>query len=178
VRAEKALSSFDHRHRAVFSFSYALPFGSKWTKGWTIAALGSAQSGAPFTVTIPTDNANIGTGPSQRPNLTGNPNSNAPRTADRWFDTAAFSMPAAFTFGNAGRNIVVGDNEVNIDLGLHKDTAITDRTRIEFRSEIFNLFNRTNFADVPGRIAFTPAFGRYSSALNSRQVQFALKLLF
>ena len=65
-----------------------------------------------------------------------------------------------------------------MDLGLHKDTGITDRTRIQFRAEIFNLFNRTNFADVPGRIAFTPAFGRYSSALNSRQAQFALKLLF
>ena len=81
VRAEKALSSFDHRHRLVFSFSYALPFsdrpgglshiGYKLVKGWTVAALGSAQSGAPFTVTIPTDNANIGAGPSQRPNLAG-----------------------------------------------------------------------------------------------------------
>ena len=188
VRAEKALSSFDHRHRLVFSFSYALPFsdrpgglshiGYKLTKGWTVAALGSAQSGAPFTVTIPTDNANIGAGPSQRPNLRGDPNANAPRTAERWFDTSAFSMPSQFRFGNAGRNIVFGDNEVNMDLGLHKDTAITDRTRIQFRAEIFNLFNRTNFADVPGRIAFTPAFGRYSSALNSRQAQLALKLLF
>ena len=178
VRAEKALSSFDHRHRVVFSFSYALPFSGKLAKGWTVAALGSAQSGAPFTVMIPTDNANIGAGPSQRPDLRGDPNVNAPRTAERWFDTAAFSMPPQFRFGNAGRNIVFGDNEVNIDLGLHKDTAISDRTRVQFRAEIFNLFNRTNFADVPGRIAFTPAFGRYSSALNSRQAQLALKLLF
>ena len=59
-----------------------------------------------------------------------------------------------------------------------KDTAINERTRLEFRAEIFNLFNHTNFADVPGRIAFTPTFGRYTSAQNSRQVQFALKLLF
>ena len=197
VRAEKALSSFDHRHRVVFSFSYALPFsdrpgglshfdrpgglshfGNKLVKGWTVAALGSAQSGAPFTVTIPTDNANIGAGPSQRPNLVGDPNATAPRTAERWFDTSVFAMPSQFTFGSAGRNIVFGDNEVNVDLGLHKDTAVNDRARIQFRAEIFNLFNRTNFADVPGRIAFTPAFGRYSSALNSRQVQLALKLLF
>jgi hypothetical protein len=188
VGAEKGLSSFDHRHRVVFSFSYALPFsdrpgglshvGYKLVKGWTVAALGSAQSGAPFTVTIPTDNANIGAGPSQRPNLVGDPNANAPRAAERWFDTSAFAMPQQFTFGSAGRNIVFGDNEVNVDVGLHKDTAVSERARIQFRAEIFNVFNRTNFADVPGRIAFTPAFGRYSSALNSRQAQFALKLLF
>jgi hypothetical protein len=108
----------------------------------------------------------------------GDPNANAPRTAERWFDTSAFAMPPQFTFGSAGRNIVFGDNEVNVDVGLHKDTPVGDRARIQFRAEIFNVFNRTNFADVPGRIAFTPAFGRYSSALNSRQAQFALKLLF
>ena len=74
--------------------------------------------------------------------------------------------------------MVFGDNEFNIDLGLHKETAIDDRSRVEFRAEIFNLFNQTNFADVPGRIAFTPAFGSYSSAQNSRQMQLALKFLF
>ena len=189
VRAEKALSSFDHRHRLVFSFSYALPFGAgpgsnppgfagKLAQGWRIAGLGSAQSGAPFTVTIPTDNANIGAGPSQRPDLMADPNANAPHTPQRWFNTSAFQMPAQFTFGNAGRNIVFGDNEVNVDFALHKDTAINERTRLEFRAEIFNLFNHTNFADVPGRIAFTPTFGQYSSALNPRQAQMALKLLF
>jgi hypothetical protein len=189
VRAEKALSSFDHRHRLVFSFSYALPFGAgpgsnpqgfagKLAQGWRIAGLGSAQSGAPFTVTIPTDNANIGSGPSQRPDLAADPNANAPHTPQRWFNSSAFQMPSQFTFGNAGRNIVFGDNELNMDFALHKDTAINERTRLEFRAEIFNLFNHTNFADVPGRIAFTPTFGQYSSALNPRQVQLALKLLF
>ena len=189
LRAEKALSSFDHRHRLVFSYSYQLPIGAGygWNPrgwagtllgGWTLTGLGSAQSGAPFTVILPTDNANIGTGPAQRPNLVGDPNANAPHTPQQWFNTAAFQMPAQFTFGNAGRNVVFGDNEINMDFSLIKNTAINERTRLEFRAEVFNFFNHTNFADVPGRTAFSANFGRYSSAQNSRQIQLALKLLF
>jgi len=189
VRAEKALSSFDHRHRFVFSYTYALPFGKghafgplgiggKLVEGWSLSGLGSAQSGAPFTVILPTDNANIGTGPAQRPDLIGDPNANAPHTAQQWFNTASFAMPAPFTFGDAGRNVVFGDSEVNFDMSLHKDTAITERARLQFRAEVFNILNHTNFADVPGRTAFTATFGRYTSALNPRQMQLALKLLF
>ena len=151
---------------------------ANWWKAGTFTGLGSAQSGAPFTVILPNDNANIGVGPVQRPHLIANPNANAPRTAQQWFNTSAFQMPAPFTFGNAARNIVFGDNEVNVDFAIHKETAINDRSRVEFRAEIFNVFNHTNFADVPGRTAFTPTFGRYSSAQNSRQIQFAVKFLF
>ena len=127
---------------------------------------------------LPADAANIGAGPSQRGNLIADPNGRAPHTAQQWFNIAAFQMPAQFTFGNQGRNVVFGDNEVSFDLSVHKDTTIKDRTRVQFRAEVFNLFNRTNFADTPGRVAFTQTFGRYTSALNSRQAQFALKLLF
>jgi hypothetical protein len=189
VRAEKALSSFDHRQRLVFSFSYQLPVGAghpfnpkgaagTLISGWTVTGLGSAQSAAPFTVVLPTDNANIGAGPSQRPNLTGDPNKNAPHTAQQWFNTAAFLQPAQFTFGNAGRNLVLADNEVNMDFSLIKNTTIRERTQLEFRAEVFNLFNHVNFADVPGRTAFSSTFGRYTSALNPRQIQFGLKFLF
>ncbi len=127
---------------------------------------------------LPTDNANIGAGPPQRPNLIADPNANAPQTAQRWFNTSAFQMPAQFTFGNAGRNVVFGDGEANVDVSVRKETAINERSRVEFRAEIFNVLNHTNLADVPGRTAFTPAFGRYTSAQSSRQIPFALKLLF
>lgn len=180
VRAERALSSFDHRHRVAFSYSYKLPFehAGKILTGWTVTGLGSFQSGAPFTVILPIDNANIGTGPAQRPNLLRDPNANAPHIAERWFDTAAFQMPAQFTFGSAGRNVVFGAGESNVDVSLMKDTALKEARRLQFRAEVFNLFNHTNFADAPGRTAFTPAFGRYTAAENPRQIQFALKLLF
>jgi hypothetical protein len=180
VRAERGLSSFDHRHRFVFSYSYQLPFGKAGMllKGWTVNGIGSFQSGAPFTVILPTDNANIGSGPAQRPDLIGDPNANAPRTADRWFNTAAFRMPAQFTFGSAGRNVVFAAPESNVDLSLIKDTVLKEGVRLQFRAEGFNVLDHTNFADVPGRTAFTPGFGRYSSAENPRQIQLALKVLF
>lgn len=183
VRNERALSSFDRRHRFVFSYTYALPFHrdggwGKLVNGWAWTGLGSAQSGAPFNVVLPTDTANIGAGPSQRPNVLRDPNKNAPRTAEQWFNTEVFRTPDAFTFGNAGRNITFGDNEVNVDMSLQKDTQLSERFRLQFRAEMFNVFNHTNFADYPGRIINTPAFGRYTSALNPRQTQFALKLLF
>jgi hypothetical protein len=179
VRAEKALSSFDHRHRMVFSYSYALPLrGGKLAQGWSVTGLGSFQSGAPFTVVLPSDNANIGAGPSQRPNLVGDPNRNAPHTAEQWFNTSAFQMPAAFTFGSSGRNVVLGAGKSTVDVSLLKDTKLREKARLQFRTEVFNLFNHTNFADVPGRTAFTSTFGRYTAADNPRQLQFALKLLF
>lgn len=190
-RAEKALSSFDRRHRLVFSFSYDLPVGpnqhwnpasgwaSKLLAGWTVKGLGTYQSGSPFTVNIPTDNANIGSGPVQRPDLLRNPNLNSgAQSPERWFDTAAFAMPAPFTFGDAGRNILFTDGTTNMDFSLSKKTALNETSDLEFRAEFFNLFNNTNFSGAPGRIAFTPNFGRYFTADNPRQVQLALKLTF
>jgi hypothetical protein len=147
-------------------------------QGWTLTGLGSFQSGAPFTVVLPNDNANIGTGPAQRPNLIGDPNKSAPHTAEQWFNTTAFQIPAPFTFGSAGRNVVFAAGESNVDVSLIKETLIKEDARLQFRCEVFNVLNHTNFADFPGRIAFTPTFGRYTSAENPRQIQLALKLLF
>jgi hypothetical protein len=182
VRAEKALSSFDHRHRFVFSYSYKLPFNTAriygLTNGWTMTGLGSFQTGAPFTVILPTDNANIGAGPAQRPNLMGNPNALAHRTAQQWFNTAAFQMPTPLTFGSSGRNVVTAAGESNVDFALIKDSKIVEDVRLQFRAEFFNVFNHTNFADVPGRTAFTAGFGQYTAAENPRQIQFALKFQF
>jgi hypothetical protein len=187
-RAENALSSFDHRHRFVTSFSYELPVGEgrawmppsgldKVLSGWAVAGFGTFQTGAPFNVNIPSDNANIGAGPSQRPDVIRDPNL-AVQTPELWFDPSAFRMPAPFSFGNAGRNIVIGDGLTNMDLSLLKRTPIRDRTTLEFRAEFFNSLNNVNFSDAPGRIAFTPGFARYFAAENPRQVQLALKLMF
>ena len=126
---------------------------------------------------LPNDHANIGAGPAQRPDVLRNPNL-ANRTPDRWFDTSAFTMPAPFQFGNAGRNIVTGAGLVNVDLSAQKQVRIRDKATLQIRAEFFNALNHTNFADAPGRIAFTPSFGRYFAAENPRQVQLGLKLAF
>jgi hypothetical protein len=183
LAAEKASSSFDHRHRLVFSFIYQLPL-SKKSSGWTRALLGewqaggnfTAQSGAPFTVNIASDWANIGAGPAQRPNISGNPNG-GPHSPSEWFDRSVFSLPALYTFGNAPRNVAIGPGLQEFDLSLQKEIAITEAAKLQFRAEAYNLLNRSNF-NLPNRIAFTPNFGSISSAQDSRQLQLALKLIF
>ncbi|HYR44626.1 MAG TPA: hypothetical protein VER98_16465, partial [Terriglobia bacterium] len=172
LRAERGLSSFHHAHRLVFTGTYVFP------KGWTVNTIGTFQTGAPITINLPNDNANIGAGPAQRPNLLRNPNLKSGGSAERWFDTDAFAMPAPFTFGNAGRNIVYEDGERNVDMSVMKHFRIKEGTGLEFRAEIFNIFNFLNFVGAPGRIAFTPNFGRVFNAGPSRQVQLGLKLTF
>jgi hypothetical protein len=183
LRAEKAAASFDHRHRFVANWVWPVPLARSaagWQQAlladWQLGGAFTAQSGAPFTVNIAGDQANIGNGPAQRPNMNGDPNQ-GPKTPEQWFDTSVFSLPAPFTFGNAPRNAVVGPGLVNFDLSLQKEFFLTESVRLQWRTEAYNLFNRPNF-NIPNRIAFTPNFGRISSAQDSRQLQFALKLAF
>jgi hypothetical protein len=182
---EWAYSSFDHRHLFVASGIYQLPFfgsSSGLTQallaGWRANAVLTAQSGAPFTVNLGVDQANIGAGPAQRPDQVRNPNlPGGERTPERWFDTAAFALPAPFTFGTAPRNSVVGPGFANVDFALAKTWALGPATEVEFRWEVFNLFNRANF-DLPSRIFGTPNFGRIFSAKNPREMQFGARLAF
>jgi hypothetical protein len=180
--SEKASSSFDHRHRAVVSLVYQIPASAntRWVKAllgqWQTGSYFTAQSGAPFTVNISSDQANIGAGPAQRPNALGDPNS-GPRTPQQWFNTSVFSLPALYTFGNAPRNSVIGPSLEEFDFSLQKDIVLKEPVRLQFRAEAYNLLNHPNF-NIPNRIAFTPNFGSISSAQDSRQLQFALKVLF
>jgi carboxypeptidase family protein len=177
--AEKGLSSYDHRHRFVSSFVYAVPGRGRVLQGWQLGGIATVQSGAPFTVVNGVDRANIGSGPAQRPDLVRNPNlPRSQRDPQRWFDTSAFAQPAPFTFGNAGRNVTFAPGLSNIDMSLQRNFALQNEQRLEFRWEVFNVLNHPNF-DVPGRIAFSPDFGRiFSTAESSRQMQFGLKFVF
>jgi hypothetical protein len=163
VRAERALSSFDHRHRFVFSYSDKLPFQhrGRLLQGWTMTGLGSLQSGAPFTVILPTDNANIGAGPTQRPNLIADPNVNAPHTAQQWFNTAAFQMPSAFTFGSSGRNVVFAAPEKNLDVSLSKEAQLKEKrtTSIPRRSVQMCSITPTSRTSLEGRPSYRRSAG-------------------
>lgn len=188
MAAEKASSSFDHRQRLVVSFIYQIwephVAGSGFQR-WVGAALGNwqaggyftGQSGAPFTVNISSDQANIGSGPAQRPNVIGDPN-NGPKTPNEWFNTSLFSLPSLYTFGSFPRNGLIGPGLEEFDLSLQKEIPFAwEATRLQFRAEAYNLFNHPNF-NIPNRTAFTANFGQISSAQDSRQLQFALKLMF
>ena len=182
---EVALSSFDHRHQFVASATYELPFAAgaggmreALLGNWRVNGIVTAQSGAPFTVNVTDDIANIGAGPAQRPNLTGDPNLPlGERTQERWFDTDAFSLQDPFTYGNAARNPVFAPGYFNVDFSLAKNWWLDSGSRLEVRWEIFNLLNRANF-DLPNRFFGSPNFGRIFSALNAREMQFGLRWAF
>jgi hypothetical protein len=175
--AERALASFDHRHRLVGNGLYQLPERLKIGKNWQVGGIVTLQSGAPFTVNIGTDRANIGSGPAQRPNAVCDPNHGGARTAAQWFNTACFTLQDPFTFGNSGRNSVFAPGYANVDLSVQKSFPVSERMRVEGRLEVFNLLNNVNF-DVPNRTAFSSNFGRIFSAGPARQMQLAIKVHF
>jgi hypothetical protein len=181
---EWAYSSFDHRHLFVASGTYEIPFvtAPRWAEavlgGWRVNTVIAAQAGAPFTVNLGVDQANIGTGPAQRPDQLRDPNlPPGDRSADRWFDPTAFALPAPFTFGSAPRNSVLGPGFVNVDLALAKTWNVAGSSVLELRWEVFNLLDRANF-DLPNRIFGTPNFGRIFSAKSPREMQAGVRLAF
>jgi hypothetical protein len=188
LAAEKASSSFDHRNRVTLNVIYDLPIASgssgwlhRTVGGWRASGNFIAQSGAPFTVNLnaANDPANIGLvngNNLERPNVNGNPNSGM-KTPGQWFNKSAFSLPAAFTFGNTPRNNVIGPALVDLDSSLQKEVALRESIKMQFRFDVFNVLNRPNF-NLPNRIYGTTTFGSISNAQDPRELQFALKLIF
>lgn len=192
------LSAFDMRHRFTFSGTYELPLGSgrallggakgvadKLVGGWQANLITSFQSGFPVSPQLGFNQSRDGdTSNPDRPNL-------APgrtlsgiylRTPQQWFDPTAFALPLAGTYGNAGRNILIGPGLQEVDLSFFKTTRLTEKWNLQFRVEFFNLLNRANFG-LPAAVVLTtsgaPASsaGRITStATTSRQIQFGLKI--
>jgi hypothetical protein len=190
LAAEKGLSDFDHRNRFVTNFLYQIPFlknSAGWThtafSGWQVGGIWTLQSGAPFTVNLSTDVANNGeplSAPSQRPNLTCNPNS-GPKTTAQWFNTACFAIPAAFTYGTAGRDIVIGPGLDDFDATLQNEFPVRENLKLQFRLDIFDFFNHPNFNAPVGAgrtFSASTSFGSITSANDPRDMQFSLRLVF
>jgi outer membrane receptor protein involved in Fe transport len=180
-RAERALSSFDTRHRAAIAYMYRLPGRSWWNRNTETRGIITAQTGQPFTPILRFDNSNTGnTGGnfgSDRPNVVGSPGLSNP-SANLWFDTAAFAVPAQYTFGSAGRNIVTGPGFTSIDLSLYRQFRVGEHQTIALEGQLFNTLNHTNL-DLPERFADEPGtFGRIFSAKPPRQLQVALRFQF
>ncbi len=193
--AEKGLSDFDIRHRFVFNYIYSFPsMKNLWAaipdrlgNGWQISGIITAQSGQPFSVLTGENQSSTGLG-DDRANVSGDPNG-GPHTVAEFFNTSAFSINAPLTFGNSGRNIVAGPGFTNVDFALMKDTVITERVKMQFRAEFFNILNHPNFA-LPNNVLSSPSFGslyqtpdvaQNNVGLGSggpRLIQFGLKFLF
>lgn len=184
--AEKARSSFDLRHRFSLSFAWELPFGpvASFLRDMELQGIITLQSGPPFTVALlpEFDNSNtgrstLGFGANDRPDRLGD-GSLDDRSPDRWFNSAAFAIPAFGSFGNAGRNILDGPGRQNVNLGIMKHLPLgRSEWRLQLRAEAFNLFNRANF-NLPDAFVGSPTFGQVVTADSPRRCQFGVRLIF
>jgi hypothetical protein len=192
IFASKGSSDFDARQRFVVNAIYDLPFqGNRVVAGWELATIVSDQSGNPFNV-VQSSSGITGVGGTVNPNVsgpvvtTGNPLGN-------WFATpTVFISPGATALGIVGRNEFVGPAFNDVDFSIIKNTKITERTRVQFRVDAFDLLNHPNYGQPNSTIGnfatlgqTTNAFGTISSTRqptgdsgSSRQLQFALKMMF
>ncbi len=185
IFGSKGPSDFDARHRFVVNAIYDLPFkANRLVSGWSLAPIVSLQSGNPFNVVLATSSIN-GVANTARPNANG-PVQLTGSALTNWFanPTGVFAAPAPGTFGNIGRNSVVGPNFKNLDLSAIKNTKITERLNAQLRVDAFDLANHPNYGQ-PGRMFGSSSFGTVTSTRfptgdsgSSRQLQLALKLQF
>ena len=187
--ASYGASAADIRQRFVASYVYQLPFGrgrwkgSNWNRvedfvlgGWQTSGIFTDQTGFPLTATVAgLDNSQTG-GLNDRPNVAGStslPN----RTIAKWFNTAAFTLPATGQFGNEETGAIVGPGLVDFDFSLIKNFRFYERHNIQFRTELFNSFNHPNFLN-PVTTFNSPSFGVITGASTGREIQFGLRYSF
>ena len=195
LQGERGLSDFDVRHRFVLSSTWELPFGAqhRWLKEgwpakifgqWQLANILTVQTGQPMTAILSTALSGTQSSGTDRPDLVANPNlPGGQRNPNRWFNTEAFQQPPVFsdtsgTFsipGTEGRNVITGPDFKNWDTSVERRVRLSERANLVLRAEVFNLTNHPNF-DRPGLTFGTSNFGRVSSAQNSRQLQFSMRL--
>jgi hypothetical protein len=198
MRSEKALSSFDSRQRLTVSYVYDLPMGKgraflgsvagfadRIVSGWGINGVTTFQKGFPLGITATPNNTGFNTG--LRPNVVAGCQKTVDGSAQSkitgWFNTACFTTPAIYTFGNEARTdpILRGPGIANYDFSVFKNTSITERVKIEFRAEAFNLFNRVQFGspNLGQTTAANNLFGQITTQQNTpRLMQMALRLRF
>jgi hypothetical protein len=182
AKRERGLSAFDRRNLLVLSYVYPLPFWREpntWYRkvwgGWQLSGITTIETGMPVNITIQGDVAGTGVG-GQRPNVVGDPLLNA-HTVSRWFNPAAFAVPAAGTFGNLGRDAIVGPGANNWDFSAQKYFAFTERVKLQYRAEMFNAPNHVSFWSMATTVGASN-FGQVTGAMDPRTFQMVLKLLF
>jgi hypothetical protein len=184
---DRGLANFDVRNVASVSLMYALPFNRNiFVSGWSVNSVMTLQGGFPFTPQLSYNPSNNGDSRNpvrpyvnpafKGPVISGNPN--------QWFNPAAFLAPpnSSGFYGNLGRDTLTGPGLAILDFSAFKDMHLSERLKLQFRAELFNLLNRANF-NQPNAVVFTPSGVSptagliTSTATSSRQVQFGLKLL-
>jgi len=182
---ERGNSDIDLRHRLALLWNYALPLGSNLTgvpariiRGWQVNGILRLQTGLPFSVFNASPLANTGGG--DRPNrLCNGTLASGERTLQRYFNTSCFAAQPLFQIGDAARNLLFAPSLKNLDFSVLKDFTVSERMRLQFRAEFFNLTNTPHFG-LPNGALGSGSFGAISDTgtNTARQIQLALKLLF
>ena len=180
-------------HRFVLSAIWDMPFGRGRQYGsdlhpaldilfggWSVGGIVTLSTGRPYNVTVNGDPANHGE--SNRADVVGDPDAVAGgRTVEEFFNTSAFEANEPFTYGDLGRNALLGPGFQNVDFSLMKKTTLFTASDqpfdLQFRWELFNALNHANFG-FPGRTFGNPTFGQLTGAAPARKMQFGLKLIF
>jgi hypothetical protein len=190
---DRATSDFDHRHVLTLAYVYRAPSlanALSWTNpvarrifdNWAFSGISRFQSGGAINVLSSNpDNSLTGNG-KDRPNIIADVNlpsgrSKAEKKAE-WFNTAAFALPPVGSFGNAGRNSVVGPGLMLTDIDILKEIPLwAEDKRLQFRFEFNNVFNQINLADPVTQMG-APDFGRITAPSTGRSVQLGAKITF
>jgi hypothetical protein len=189
--ASRSVSSYDIPQFLSISGIWELPFGRgrryltkggpiNWIIGnWQANGVVQLRSGAPYNLAVIGDVANVGDTSGRnfvRPNLIGDPRLSDP-TSEEWFNVSAFSVPS-YSYGNFGRNVLRSASVYDADLSFTKSIPIRENWSLQFRSELFNIFNIQNY-DAPGTLIGDPGAGRVTDTVTRpRQIQFGLRLAF
>jgi hypothetical protein len=190
----KGPANFDRTHRTTFVFNHDLPnhfsngLARHLMNNWSLNGFFVGQTGTPLTVTNRDSGRGIGGGltSTTATNIFSNVTAGMPLTVpgsakdnlNAFITPGAFTKAAVGTFGNSGRGMFRGPGQWTVDFSVFKDINVTERWRVQFRSEFFNLFNHANLGN-PNVSLDSPDYGTIrSTTVNARLIQFALKLAF
>jgi hypothetical protein len=196
---DRGTADLDRRHMFVANAVYVMPsfkswgaFASKILGDWQVNGILSLLDGHPIDVTSGADTAGLGNTDNQRPNLVpGAPIYLKSGNPLQYLNPAAFALPGVGQFGSLGRGVIVGPGYKNVDFSINKNWRVRERYGIQFRAEMFNIFNHANFTDVDTGLSFqndasqadfgkstNANFGKLSGNRGPREIQFGLKITF
>lgn len=190
-RPEWGLSSFDRRHQVTGDISIELPFGENrpWLNGggvwapllenWRISAPFTFQSGTPLTPRVTGSASDVarGTNGTLRADYDGSAISISDPTTDQFFNTAAFSVPAANTFGTANRNMIIGPGSRLLNAQFSRDVRMGRTRALTLQMNATNLLNTVNYQGID-TVVNSPTFGQVMSVRPMRSMTVNLRFRF
>ena len=188
LAAERGLSSFDRRHLFTGDLTFELPFGPnrRWLnkdgavasllRDWSLSANFTAESGTPFTARLVAAASDVarGTNGTLRANYTGAEIALANPTLLQFFNTGAFTVPAPGTFGDAGRNTIIGPGQEFLNAAIGRDVRLSGNRVVSVRLEANNVLNTVRYGAID-TVVNSPTFGQVISVQPMRSVQLNLR---